>query len=210
MIDIDDFGIFNKVYTQSVGDIVLNKVHEIMRRTLRENDLVTQLADERYGYHLHGEEMSSSYTCRDLEDALKVADKIREAVEEGFDEIKKEVHSKAKSKLKDKHKITVSIGVAEYKVDLEQEDELVEFFDAKNRADRYMQVAKKEMKNFVYSGDDDFLFPNKPGLYNAVEDLTKMIEMYTTRVPQRIIGRFGRKLSKVVSRYRRFKKTSRD
>jgi CRISPR/Cas system-associated exonuclease Cas4 (RecB family) len=154
--------------------------------------------------------MSSSYTCRDLEDALKVADKIREAVEEGFDEIKKEVHSKAKSKLKDKHKITVSIGVAEYKVDLEQEDELVEFFDAKNRADRYMQVAKKEMKNFVYSGDDDFLFPNKPGLYNAVEDLTKMIEMYTTRVPQRIIGRFGRKLSKVVSRYRRFKKTSRD
>lgn len=139
IIDIDLFGDFNKDYGQETGDKVLREVNTIISQTLRENDTVE---NRHNNYHLHGEEMVAIYQCSNYTDAEKVAQRLREEI-------------KQKSKDNVGLEVTISVGLTEYNPTAE------EYETAQARADRYMQVAKKEGRNRVYTGDIDPLYEFK-------------------------------------------------
>ncbi|MBT4650953.1 GGDEF domain-containing protein [Candidatus Woesearchaeota archaeon] len=153
MVDIDEFGHFNKVYGTDTGDKVLMAVVEALGETLRDNDLVLNLSNE---YHLHGEEMLALYTCRSQEDAMNVAERLRKQVE-------------IRSKELTGHTVTVSVGVTQWL------DRAEHYSNAQARADKYMQVAKTEGRNRTYCGEEDPLFSLKDTFYRAgiVDDLVK-------------------------------------
>lgn len=131
MLDIDNFGQFNKKYGEEIGNRILQGTTKILEETLRTNDFVGKLSNEKYSYHLHGEEKLVIFACRSDEDALNVAERIRKAVEErsenGFG-----------------YKVTESIGLTRW-------NPLTEDYQvAQNQADLNMQEAKKQGKNKVY------------------------------------------------------------
>lgn len=95
MSDVDHFKKFNDTYGHQVGDLVLKEVAGGMKKTVRASDLVA-----RYG----GEEMIALLRGTHLEGGLILAEKIRHAVETL--EIKDE---------KNTYKVTISLGVAQYK-----------------------------------------------------------------------------------------------
>jgi len=146
MIDIDDFGYFNKVYGEQTGDRVLKGITEITNATLRSDDVVLQLTNQSYDYHLHGEEMLAIYSCHNLAEAQKVAERIRKNIEQ-------------KSEQQTGHKVTISLGIASWNPEAESYEQ------AQHRADRYMQFAKTEGKNRVYCGETDLLFKFKEQFY---------------------------------------------
>lgn len=146
MIDIDNFGRFNKVHGETVGNDVLRSVTGIINETLRDDDLVVKLARNSYGYHLHGEEMLALYTCRNLADAKRVAERLCRNVEQ--------------MTLRDVgHGVTISAGVTRWNTSIEP------YQMAQDRADRCMQFAKREGKNRIYCAEADPLFSFKEGFY---------------------------------------------
>jgi diguanylate cyclase (GGDEF)-like protein len=183
MIDIDDFGHFNKVYGEETGDKVLKGITQITNATLRSDDIVLQMTNESYDYHLHGEEMLAIYSCHNLDEAQKVAERIRKNVEQ-------------KSMQETGHKVTISLGVASW--DPEKES----YERAQHRADRYMQFAKTEGKNQVYCGETDPLFEFKERFYKPglLDDLAKKA---TTMVKSTkgIVGKTATKLYKKLKRF---------
>jgi len=157
MIDIDNFGQFNKLYGSEIGDKVLQGVMEIITETLRNDDVVVGLSDRRRrSYHLHGEEMLAIYACENLDNALNVAERVRARVEK-------------KSKEETGYSVTVSLGVAEWISVIEN------YSVAQRRADHDMQIAKRDGRNRVYCRDKDPLFELKekfyqPGLTDAAAE----------------------------------------
>ncbi|MEF3254801.1 MAG: GGDEF domain-containing protein [Deferribacterales bacterium] len=121
-LDIDDFKKINDTYGHVVGDFVLKYLAEILRSELRKSDSAF-----RYG----GEEMVILLTETSLESALKFANRLLEMVRNTVFKYKEE-----------ELKITISVGVAEYKAG-DSLDSLT------NRADAAMYRAKKEGKNRV-------------------------------------------------------------
>ena len=146
LIDIDNFGDFNKRYDMETGDTVLKTVNSIIHQTFRDDDIVLNIANQRYDYHLHGEEMLALYTCENLSDALKVAERVRISVKE-------------KSQKLTGYQVTISLGITKYNTTSE------EFAAAQARADEYMQVAKQEGRDRTYCGENDPLFRYKKELY---------------------------------------------
>ena len=73
LIDIDDFGQFNKIYGVLDGDAVLREVARVLRDTSREIDHAA-----RYG----GEELTVILPGTDLEGAYNRAERIREQIEQ--------------------------------------------------------------------------------------------------------------------------------
>ncbi|MCX7678618.1 MAG: diguanylate cyclase [Spirochaetes bacterium] len=119
MFDIDDFKKVNDTYGHQVGDVVLVKIAEKLRESIREVDLVA-----RYG----GEEFLVVLPETTLENAYLIAERIRQAVENlTFGE---GIH------------VTISGGVAQY-AENDTENSLVA------RADRLLYVAKREGKNKI-------------------------------------------------------------
>ena len=123
MLDIDNFKRINDTYGHDVGDLVLKKLAEIIKRNLRRNDYVI-----RYG----GEEFLILLPGTSIEETYLVAEKIRKAVES------------ATVKVGDKEiKFTISLGVSEiYPHDRD-------LFEAIKRADQKLYVAKRKGKNRV-------------------------------------------------------------
>ncbi|WP_165863706.1 GGDEF domain-containing protein [Phorcysia thermohydrogeniphila] len=72
MLDIDRFKKVNDTYGHQVGDLVLKKLVEVVKKSVRSSDVVG-----RYG----GEEFLIVLPNTQLGDALKVAEKIRKNVE---------------------------------------------------------------------------------------------------------------------------------
>lgn len=122
MLDIDDFKKLNDNLGHSAGDQILMEISSLLRRTVRESDLVA-----RYG----GEEFVITTSGTDLEGAQRLAEKIRSIVDRH--------EFKAGSPPQAVH-VTISIGVAEYKGDRKN------FFE---RADRALYRAKERGKNCV-------------------------------------------------------------
>ena len=91
-IDIDEFGKFNKAFGQDVGDTVLQAVAQVLQDSCREGDVV---------YRLGGEEFVALFPGATVEEAGRVADRMRRRVEE-------QVHRRAGRT----DPITVSIGIA--------------------------------------------------------------------------------------------------
>jgi diguanylate cyclase (GGDEF)-like protein len=94
VLDIDKFKIFNDSHGHLAGDEVIIRLAAILRKTMREGDIVS-----RFG----GEEFTVLLPAAGVSEAYMAAERIRKAVEE------MEIDSKG-SRLK----VTVSLGVATF------------------------------------------------------------------------------------------------
>ncbi len=124
LIDLDDFKKINDTYGHLVGDCVLRNVARIIRKILRKSDYVF-----RYG----GEEFLVLLPSTDLEDAVKILDKLRRTIENT--ELECEGN---------RIKVTASIGVCS---DIYSGNKSPEYYI--NCADQKLYEAKKEGKNRV-------------------------------------------------------------
>ncbi|MBI5208308.1 MAG: diguanylate cyclase [Candidatus Firestonebacteria bacterium] len=126
MIDIDYFKQYNDKYGHPKGDQVLKKVALLVKKFVRNVDIVA-----RYG----GEEFIVIMPETDAQDSYDVAERIRKKImSEKFPDSNKEIDEK----------ITISIGVASYSKNNEKtRDEIIE------KADQSLYQAKKEGRNKV-------------------------------------------------------------
>ncbi|MEA2111674.1 MAG: cache domain-containing protein [Campylobacterota bacterium] len=119
MLDIDFFKQVNDIYGHAVGDCVLTALASLIKRNLRESDIVG-----RYG----GEEFIIILPGTDLEDAKQFAHRLREDVQEhSFDTIKQ---------------ITISLGL----VELRREESIDDVF---KRVDDLLYKSKTDGRNRV-------------------------------------------------------------
>lgn len=123
--DIDSFKSINDRFGHRAGDKVLSVVAESLSASIRSTDFVA-----RYG----GEEFAMLLPGTSLEDAMKLAEKVRVIVEEiGF-------HFRGEPVT-----VTISCGVTEMRKDDEDES-------AFERADAALYAAKNSGRNRVVSG----------------------------------------------------------
>lgn len=110
LIDIDFFKKFNDTYGHQAGDIVLRKVAEILKKSVKSTDFVA-----RYG----GEEMVIILNKTNLDRALSVANRLCKAI------------SAKPFKLADDLEVTVtiSLGVSAYPLHGTTSSELIDFSD---------------------------------------------------------------------------------
>ena len=125
LIDIDDFKLVNDSYGHTVGDIVLRKVADIIRYSVRSDDKAG-----RYG----GEEFIVLMNDARREVALEAAGRIRRNIEDD---------SMTKVKPGVELSVTVSIGVSGTRSGEKTVDQLIE------EADEALYRAKAEGKNRV-------------------------------------------------------------
>ena len=122
LLDIDDFKQVNDKYGHAVGDILITKVADVLRATIRSGDYLS-----RYG----GEEFAVLLPRTSPKGALSLSEKIRAAIE------------KMRVIVPDTGialSVTVSIGVSVY------DNDKREFFNA---ADRALYASKANGKNCV-------------------------------------------------------------
>ncbi|MCB2290383.1 diguanylate cyclase [Clostridium sp. CS001] len=118
MYDLDHFKMVNDKFGHRTGDYALKRVCDVVMSNIRETDIVG-----RYG----GEEFIVILPNTDINDAEHVAEKLRSKIEQ--------------EKILDNRPITVSLGVAEFPLHGEWQDELVE------RVDQALYVAKHQGRN---------------------------------------------------------------
>ncbi len=125
LFDIDYFKKVNDNYGHKAGDRVLTAIATILKKRIRETDFIARLGGEEFALIMVG---------ADLDNSLRVADKLRKAVEDcGF-------HFRGKKVL-----ITVSAGVAEF-TENDTPDDVFE------RADKALYVAKNSGRNRCEKG----------------------------------------------------------
>lgn len=121
-IDIDNFKKINDNYGHKIGDRVLEKVSQVIKKRLRESDVIGRLGGEEFIIALIG--------C-DLNSAQKIAEDLRQKIEK--------IRLKTNKGILN---ITASLGVVVYN----DEKNLQELID---KADKAMYKAKKNGKNRV-------------------------------------------------------------
>jgi diguanylate cyclase (GGDEF)-like protein len=125
VIDVDRFKATNDTHGHVVGDLVLRTIVSVLRRTLRETDLLGRLG---------GDEFAVLLPETSLAMALVTAERLRGAVQ----------NEAAQSEIRDLT-LTVSVGVAAL-------DEVARSLDAIHRkADAALYEAKKRGRNRVVS-----------------------------------------------------------
>jgi len=120
MTDIDHFKHFNDTYGHRVGDLVLRKVSDVLKDSVRSSDVVA-----RYG----GEEMIVLLRGADLEGGLSVAEDLR-----------KKVENQKITDTKNTYKVTISLGVASFDPN-DNEEKIIQ------RADEGLYKAKNSGRN---------------------------------------------------------------
>lgn len=123
MIDLDDFKSCNDRHGHLVGDAILRQTADLIKKSLREVDLVG-----RYG----GEEFAAILLDTDEHGAMYVAERTRKAIEQ---------HDYRAYDLS--LKMTASIGVATFSASVREPGEIVEW------ADSALYQAKRQGKNRV-------------------------------------------------------------
>ncbi len=121
MFDIDDFKNINDTYGHDVGDIVLIDLSKILKQSIRATDYAA-----RWG----GEEFMVLLPETSIDETSRIAQTIRENVE-------------TYQPLHIKLPITISIGVAEFKADIDTKDSFIKNVDVA------LYQAKKGGKNQV-------------------------------------------------------------
>jgi diguanylate cyclase (GGDEF)-like protein len=127
MMDIDHFKVINDTYGHNIGDQVLQAVTKRCMESMRDNDLMG-----RYG----GEEFAFILPETDLNAAVKVADRLRKIIASQpfqFQGISL--------------KVTVSIGVSQFRIDIPSARALLD------HADLAMYSAKQSGRNRVTKVD---------------------------------------------------------
>src|SRR5215212_768779 len=124
VLDVDDFKSYNDRYGHGGGDEALRCVARVLRESARANDLVARYGGEEFVVLMGG----------NVEDAIKVAERVRERVQ--FESVTGEEISLGSS-------LTVSVGVAPLTEDRLSLEELVE------AADGELYRAKRAGKNRV-------------------------------------------------------------
>lgn len=124
MSDIDHFKKFNDTYGHQQGDIVLKEVAKLYKQCVRGTDIPA-----RYG----GEEFAVILPDTELNDAIEIATRLR-----------KEVEAYEFSGQAEPLHVTISLGVAQYNPDLDQEKK-----DLVERADSALYKAKESGRNRV-------------------------------------------------------------
>lgn len=133
LLDVDHFKIVNDQYGHLKGDYVLKEIASILKENLRASDIVC-----RWG----GEEFIVLCLNADMDKASIVAEKLRRAIE--------------LTKFKGLYRITVSVGVTEWKA----EDDRNSIF---TRVDNSLYLAKLTGRNKVVSDNGlDILQDGKP------------------------------------------------
>lgn len=129
MFDLDFFKKVNDNYGHLAGDEVLKKISEIVKESLRENDV-----PGRYG----GEEFGIILPATDVEGGVVVADRIRSLAEESFVEYNGKVI-----------RFTVSQGIAQYSGSIKNHEVLL------SMADEALYQSKENGRNCctVYQGN---------------------------------------------------------
>lgn len=131
MTDVDFFKNANDTYGHAVGDLVLKTIARVIKMQLRDYDIAG-----RYG----GEEFSIILPYTKLSEAQMVAERLRKAVEKTKIDI-----SKVNSDVTEKNiGVTISLGVAEYSPD-DDENTLLQ------KADKALYKAKENGRNRVES-----------------------------------------------------------
>ena len=127
-LDLDHFKAINDTYGHSAGDAALQKIAEVLKEALRDEDIIG-----RYG----GEEFVVAFTCSSKQSLVRrnrflVAEKVRTSLEKsGFTYNGKEIA------------LTASIGVAQLQPGEDDLDQIV------RRADQAMYRAKQAGRNRV-------------------------------------------------------------
>lgn len=129
MMDLDKFKLVNDTHGHVVGDTVLQRLGDILHRSVRENDLIF-----RYG----GEEFTVILPATDVKAALHVAERIRAATEAAvFEEGTIDL------------KLTISVGVATCPDAPSIHDLIVD-------ADKALYAAKHQGRNRVVLSDKEY------------------------------------------------------
>lgn len=150
MLDLDYFKKVNDEFGHGIGDLVLKKLADIIKETIRVSD---------YAFRYGGEEFSIILPETELDNAVEVGERIKKAVEEAIIKFEHQEEEKEMKK-------TVSIGVASTSqiADWQSLKEVSKTnFDDKlkrigeeliKKADRALYVAKNEGKNRVVPFDE--------------------------------------------------------
>ena len=123
MLDVDSFKTVNDLYGHEVGDRVLQHISQKIVDNLREIDMVARMG---------GEEFSVLLPNTKVDDALKLAERLRQVIEQESCQIQNQIIN-----------VTVSIGVASYNKDASSLEAIL------RQADDFMYQAKSEGKNRV-------------------------------------------------------------
>ena len=137
LVDIDHFKTVNDEYGHLKGDAVLKEISSILSSGLRSSDVVC-----RWG----GEEFLIMLLDADIEEATKVAEKLRDSIEN--------------LKIQGIRKITASFGVTQCQKDESEED-------AFKRIDNSLYLAKLTGRNKVVSNEEIYIY--KCGLPVTIE-----------------------------------------
>ena len=124
VLDVDDFKSYNDRYGHGSGDKALRCVGRVLRESARADDLVARYGGEEFVVLMGG----------DVEDAIKVAERVRERVQ---------LESLTGDEISLGSALTVSVGVAPLTGDTLNLEELVE------AADGELYRAKRTGKNRV-------------------------------------------------------------
>ncbi len=127
MLDIDHFKQINDTYMHQTGDLILRELSRIIRQSLRDNVDIAS----RYG----GEEFALILPQTRVDGAMIVAERLRQSVEDYHFRVGGE-----------SIKITVSIGVTEYKTGMSKGDLI-------DKADTGLYKAKRSGRNKVVMVD---------------------------------------------------------
>jgi diguanylate cyclase (GGDEF)-like protein len=125
MIDIDFFKLFNDQYGHHAGDFVLRSVAQFIKQSVRKQDIVS-----RYG----GEEFTVIMPLTAKSDSGKVMDRIRDKLSQTSFDMD---HGQQTFQVK------ISVGVAEFSVDAQNETDLI------NASDQALYQAKNSGRNKV-------------------------------------------------------------
>ncbi len=120
-LDLDRFKLVNDTLGHHIGDLLLKDVAQRLRRCVRESDIVARLGGDEFTVLL--------YDLREREDIGRIAEKIIKALSQPYELDGHDV------------RIGVSIGIARFAEDTEDEDKLM------NLADKAMYTAKAEGRN---------------------------------------------------------------
>lgn len=130
LFDIDDFKGINDNFGHSLGDLVLKSIGKTLLDTVRKSDICG-----RFG----GDEFAVILPYTELENATKVAEKVRE-------KISRLKFSSSKTTIN----VTLSIGV----IEVVHGSPIDSFEKVIAEADKYLYKAKKKGKNTVCSSRD--------------------------------------------------------